>query len=138
MHEELAVLPSSLFAPAVGCLCVSLRTLTCAVGGRGEGAWGAAGAVCIWRKGGRVRSDGHFAARTAAALPAPPERDECWRPFFFVRMPIVHKIERKRGLIAVFALAIHKLAEFCGWPYFSLFLSQHSFNVLSLTRNDCI
>ena len=52
---------------------MSLRTVARTVGGRGEGAWGAAGAVCIWRKGGRVRSDGHFAARTAAALPAPPE-----------------------------------------------------------------
>ena len=29
--------------------------------------------VSIWRKAGRVWADGHFVARTAAALPAPPE-----------------------------------------------------------------
>lgn len=34
---------------------------------------GAAGAIGIWRNGGRVLVDGHFSARTSAALPPPPK-----------------------------------------------------------------
>ena len=45
---------------------------------RRRGPWGGCvgrlARVNIWRKGGRVRADGHFVARTAAALPAPPDR----------------------------------------------------------------
>ena len=33
---------------------------------------GAAGAIALWRKGGRMRKDGHFVVRTTAALPPPP------------------------------------------------------------------
>ena len=36
------------------------------------GRAGAAGAMGIWREGGRVLADGHFSARTSAALPTPP------------------------------------------------------------------
>ena len=34
---------------------------------------GAAGAMAWWREGGRVLVDGHFSARTSAALPPPPK-----------------------------------------------------------------
>ena len=48
-----------------------------------RGPWGGCvgrlARVNIWRKGGRVRADGHFVARTAAALPAPPEAPCCRR-----------------------------------------------------------
>ena len=44
-----------------------------------RGPWGAcggtAGAIGIWRKGGRVQAGGHFVARTPAALPASPEKE---------------------------------------------------------------
>lgn len=55
----------------VGSLRVSLRTLACAVGGRGEGAWGPAGAGAGDGEGGRVWEDGHFVVRTTIALPPP-------------------------------------------------------------------
>ena len=45
---------------------------------RRRGPWGAcageAGAMGLWREGGRVLVGGHFSAQTSAALPPPP----CW------------------------------------------------------------
>ena len=42
-----------------------------------RGPWGAcageAGAMGLWREGGRVLVDGHFSARTSASLPPPPK-----------------------------------------------------------------
>ena len=61
-----------LHATDAGPVCVSLRTFARAVGDRARGSVGSAGAVGIWRKGGRVLVDGHFSARTAAALSPPP------------------------------------------------------------------
>ena len=52
----------------------SLWTFACAVGGRGEGAWGRLMRAFGAGWSGRVAADGHFSARTAAALPLPAEK----------------------------------------------------------------
>ena len=48
--------------------CGRLPVLSGAVGS----VRGAAGAIVLWREGGRLLVDGHFSARTSAALPPPP------------------------------------------------------------------
>jgi hypothetical protein len=54
-------------------MCESPRPFACAVGGRGEGAWGRLPLGAEGRLGGRVRPDKHFFAWTGAALPTLPE-----------------------------------------------------------------
>ena len=65
--------PKNTPRPPMRGLCGGLSTFARAVGGRARGAWGAAGAIGWWREGGRVLADGHFVARTSAALSPPPD-----------------------------------------------------------------
>ena len=56
-------------------MCGSPRPFARVVGGVcGGRAWGAADAAFGAGKSGRVAADGHFSARTAAALPLPAEK----------------------------------------------------------------